>query len=135
MEKNFETLGLNPVLSRMREKRRWLSKEKNWAISNTKILVWIFFIYPDWIICVRKVPTLEVDCYLSSPNWYGCTKLLEIVWNCILSPMTFSINLPSMFNNAMGWKDLGESYNDLFGFGMIIHVKVLKWEGQCPRLI
>jgi len=45
-------------------------------------------------------------------------KLLEIVWNLILSLMTFLINLPSMFNNTMGQKNLGESYDDLFGFRM-----------------
>jgi len=38
-------------------------------------------------------------------------------------------------NSMMSWKDLGESYDNLFGFGMIIEVKVLEWEGQCPRLI
>ena len=129
MEKNFKTLGLNPTLSRMRERRRWLSKGKNSVISNIKVLVWIFFTYSDQIIYIIKVPVLEVDHCLSSPNWYGYTKLLEIVWNCILSPMTFSINLLSMFNNTMGQKDLGESYNDLFSFEMIINVDVLKWEG------
>ena len=62
-------------------------------------------------------------------------KLLKIVWNCILSPMTFSINLLSMFNNMMGWKDLGKLYDNLFSFRMIIKVKVLEWEGQYSRLI
>jgi len=40
--------------------------------------------------------------------------------------MTFSINLLSMFNSTMGQKDLEESYNNLFGFGMIINIEVLK---------
>jgi len=49
--------------------------------------------------------------------------------------MTFSINLPSIFNSIMGRKNLRKLYDNLFSFGMIIDIKVLKWEGQCPRLI
>ena len=49
--------------------------------------------------------------------------------------MTFSINLPSVFNSIIGQKNLKKSYNDLFSFRMIIDVKVLKWEDQCPKLI
>ena len=40
-----------------------------------------------------------------------------------------------MFNNTIGQKDLGESYNDLFGLEIIIDVDNLKCKGQCPRLI
>jgi len=40
--------------------------------------------------------------------------------------MTFSINLPSVFNKTIGLKDLGILYNTLLGFGMIIVVEVLK---------
>jgi len=32
-------------------------------------------------------------------------------------------------------KDLDELYNDLFGFGIIIDVNVLKCKDQCPKLI
>ena len=95
----------------------------------------MFFTYLDWIIWVRNIPASEVDCCLSLPNWWGCTKLLEIAWNYNLSPITFSINLPSVFNNTIGWKDLGELYDDLFGLEIIINVNNLKCEGQCPRLI
>ena len=49
--------------------------------------------------------------------------------------MTFSINLLSMLSSMIGQKDLDESYNDLFGFGIIIDINVLKCKGQCPKLI
>jgi len=56
-------------------------------------------------------------------------KLLEIVWNWSLSLMTFSMSLPNVFNKMIGLKDLGELYNDLFGFGMTMVVDILKCEG------
>ena len=89
----------------------------------------MFFVQPDQIIYVRNISVLEVDCYLSSPNWWECMKLLEMVWNWIISLITFSINLLSMFNNTIEQKDLGESYNDLFGLGIIINVNDLKYKG------
>jgi len=62
-------------------------------------------------------------------------KLLEIEWNCILSPIIFLINLPSMFKSTIGQKDLGELYNVLLGFGIIINVNILKWEDQYPMFM
>jgi len=44
--------------------------------------------------------------------------------------MAFSMSLSNVFNKMMGLKDLGESYDDLFGFGMTMVVDVLKCEGQ-----
>ena len=49
--------------------------------------------------------------------------------------MTFSISFPSILSSTIKQKDLGESYNDLFSFGIIIDVNVLKCKGQCPKLI
>ena len=49
--------------------------------------------------------------------------------------MTFSINLPSVLSNTIGWKDLGELYDDLFSLGMIIDVNDLKCKDKCPKLI
>ena len=43
--------------------------------------------------------------------------------------MTFSISLLSVLSNIIGQKDLGKSYDDLFGFRIIIDVNVLKCEG------
>ena len=40
-----------------------------------------------------------------------------------------------MFNNTIGWKNLGELYDNLFGLGMTIDVDDLKCKGQCSRLI
>jgi len=62
-------------------------------------------------------------------------KLLDITWNWSLSPITFSINLLSMFKRTMGLNNLGILYIALLGFGMMIVVKNLKWVGQYPTLI
>ena len=62
-------------------------------------------------------------------------KSLEAIWNWILSPITFSISLPNVFSRTIGLEDLGESYNNLLGLGIIIVVDFLKWFGQYPRSI
>ena len=46
--------------------------------------------------------------------------------------MTFSISFPNVLSKTMGWKDLGESYDSLFGFGMTIVVDDLKYNGHQP---
>ena len=43
--------------------------------------------------------------------------------------MTFSMSLPIVLSKTMGQKDLGESYNDLLGLGMIIDKDLLKCIG------
>ena len=40
--------------------------------------------------------------------------------------MTFSISLPKVLSKTIGLNDLGESYNDLFGLGMITVDDLLK---------
>ena len=40
-----------------------------------------------------------------------------------------------MFSRTMGLKNLGKSYDNLFGLGIIIIVDFLKWFGQYPKLI
>ena len=62
-------------------------------------------------------------------------KLLVIVWNCILSLITFSISLLNIFSKMIGWNNLGESYDDLFGLWMIIEVDDLKCNGKYPKFI
>ena len=40
------------------------------------------------------------------------------------------MSLPIVLSKTMGWKDLGESYNDLLGLEMIIDEDLLKCIGQ-----
>ena len=49
--------------------------------------------------------------------------------------MTFSISFPRVLSKTIGLKDLGKSYNDLFGLGMITVDDLLKWFGQNPKSI
>ena len=70
---------------------QWLSEGKNWIISNAKVLVWIFFTYPNQIIWVKKVPMSEVE----SRTLFKSSKLIgidEIVGN--------RIKLHSFFNGS-----------------------------------
>jgi len=53
-------------------------------------------------------------------------KIVENRVEFILSPMNFSTSLQSMFSSIIGQKDLGDLYDDLFSFGIIINVNVLK---------
>ena len=76
-----------------------------------------------------------VDLNLRSLSWLWWMKLLDIMWNWSLLPMTFSINLPSVFNRTIGLKDLGILYNTLLGFRIMIVVEVLKWVDQYPTSI
>jgi len=62
-------------------------------------------------------------------------KLFEIIRNCILSLIIFSRSFPIVFNKMIGQKDLGELYDTLLGLEMTTVIDVLKWDGQCPRLI
>ena len=62
-------------------------------------------------------------------------KLLDIMWNWSLLPITFSISFPRVLRRIIGLKDLGESYNALLGLEITIIINILKWLGQCPNLI
>jgi len=57
-------------------------------------------------------------------------ELIEIEWNCKHSLMAFLISFPSMFRRTMDLKAFGKLYDSLLGFGMMIDVKILKYEGQ-----
>jgi len=104
-------------------------------MSNAKVLVGRFFDQPDLMIWVRATPASVVDLNFNPPSWLGWMKSLVVMWNWILFPMTFLISSPSVFSRTMGLKDLGESYDNLFGLGIIIVVNFLKWFGQYPKLI
>ena len=81
------------------------------------------------------IPASVVDLNFNLPSWLGWMKSLEVIWNWILSPITFLISFPSVFSSTIGLKDLGESYDNLLGLGIIIIVDFLKWFGQYPKLI
>jgi len=94
--------------SKMRGNIWWLRDRKNWAISNTKVLVWRFLTHFEQIRWVRKMPVSVVEHCLSSPSWLGWIKLLDIKWNWSLSPITLSISLPKIFKRMIEQNDLGE---------------------------
>ena len=45
------------------------------------------------------------------------------------------MSFPSVFNKMMGQNILGELYEALLGFGMMIDNDILKCDSQCSRLI
>jgi len=49
--------------------------------------------------------------------------------------MTFLMSLPTVLRRTIGLNDLGESYNFLFGLGIMTIVDILKCNGQYPKLI
>ena len=87
------------------------------------------------MIYVRTIPASAVNLNLNSPNWLGCMKLFATTCNWSFSAIIFLMSLPSVLRRTIGWKDLGWSYNCLLGLGMTIVDDLLKWFGQCPRLI
>ena len=62
-------------------------------------------------------------------------KLFDVMLNWSLSPITFSMSLPTVLRKTISLNDLGESYNFLFSLGMTIIVNLLKCKGQYPNLI
>jgi len=44
--------------------------------------------------------------------------------------MAFSMSFPKMLRRMMGLNDFGELYESLWGFGMMMIIEVLKWDGQ-----
>ena len=124
-----------PTFFMIRERSWWLSNRKNWAILNTRVLMVKFLTQPVRIACIRAIPALVVDLNLRLPSWLRWIKLLDTVWNCSLSPMTFSISLPMVLKRTIGLNDLGESYDFLLGLGITIVVEVLKCNGQYPKLM
>ena len=110
-------------------------KGKNWEMSKARVLVDLPFNYPDWIICVSVIPASDVDLNFRPLSWLGWIKLLEATVNWILSAITFSISLLRVFRRTMGWNAFRLSCDVLFGLGMTTVVDILKYLGQCPKLI
>ena len=44
--------------------------------------------------------------------------------------MNFSINLPKVLSNIIGWNNLGILYEALLDLEIMMVVKILKWDGQ-----
>ena len=55
--------------------------------------------------------------------------------NWSLSAITFSTSLPRVFKRTIGQNAFGLLYDVLFGLGMTTIVEILKYLGQCPKLI
>ena len=81
------------------------------------------------------MPASVIDLSLRPPSWLWYIKLLAIMWNWSLLLMNFLISLSIVFRNTIGLNNLGESYNDLLGFGIIIVIEILKCKGQYPNSI
>ena len=113
-----------------RARSQWLSKGKNCAMLNARELVNMFLIYPIQIKWVSVIPASVVNLNLRPPSWLWWIKLLEMIWNWSLSPITFLINFPNVFRSIMGLKDFSELYNVLLGFEITIVIEFLKWLGQ-----
>ena len=62
-------------------------------------------------------------------------KSFATTWNWSLLAITFSISLPNMLKRTIGQKDLGWLYDCLLGLGITTIDDLLKWFGQCTRLI
>ena len=62
-------------------------------------------------------------------------KLLLVTVNWSLSATTFSMSLPIVLSRTIGWKAFSWSYEGLLGLGMMMVDKILKYSGQCPRLM
>jgi len=46
LKKNWTTQKSNPAFPKIIERRQWLSKGKNWKISNARVLVERFLTHP-----------------------------------------------------------------------------------------
>jgi len=99
------------------------------------MLVEVFLDQPEWMMCIRTTLASIVDLNFSLPSWLRWMKLLATTWNWILSPITFSINLPRVLSKTIGLNNLGKLYNDLLGLRMIIVDDLLKWFGQYSKSI
>ena len=119
----------------MRVRRWWFSNGKNCVISKVRVLVDRFLTQPVRMIWVSTIPASAMDLNFRPPNWLGWIKLLAAMVNWSLSPITFSISLPTVLSKTIGLKDFSKSYDFLFGLGMMTVVDLLKCNGQYLSLI
>jgi len=104
-------------------------------MSKAKELVAFPLAQPDQTMWVSVIPASAVDLNLKLPSWLGWMKLLEATVNWSRSAITFSMSLSRVLRRTIGRKAFGLSYDGLFGFGMTTMVDILKYLGQCPRLM
>ena len=122
-------------MSRINRRSWWLSDEKNCAMSNTRVLIKRCLIYPAWIRWVSTILASIIEYCFKPSSWHEWIAFLETAWNWSLLLMTFSINLPSVFNNTVDLNVFRELYKALLGLEIIINNKNLKCDGQWPNLI
>jgi len=102
---------------------------------NTRELVDFPLVHPDWTMWVRVIPMSVVDLNFNPPSWLGWMKLLLTTVNWSLSATTFSMSLPIVLSRTIGRKAFGWLYKGLLGLGMMMVDEILKYSGQCPRLM
>ena len=86
-------------------------------------------------MCVSTTPTSNIDLNFNPPSWLEWMKLLAVMMNWSLSPITFSISLPIVLSRTIGLKDLGVSYDFLFSLGIATVIDLLKCKGQYSNSI
>ena len=109
--------------------------KENWAMLKARVLVNMFLTYPDLTIWVSAISASIIDLNLRPPSWLGWMKLFAAILNWNLSPITFSMSLPTVLRRTIGLNDLDESYKFLFSLEMMTVVNFLKCKGQYPNLI
>jgi len=104
-------------------------------MSKAKVLVDLPLAQPDQIMWVSAMPASAVDLNLSPPSWLRWIKLLEATVNWSRLAITFSMSLPRVLSRTIGRKAFGLLYDGLFSFGIMTVLDILKYLGQCPRLM
>ena len=104
-------------------------------MSNARKLVDFSLAHPDQTMWVRVIPVSVVDLNFNLPSWLRWMKLLLATVNWSLSVTTFSMSLPIVLSRTIGWKAFSWSYEGLLCLGMMMVDEILKYSGQCPRLM
>src|SRR5207302_10169798 len=84
---------------------------------------------------VKYTPASSVECCLTPLNWLGWKMPNFCASNCNSLASIFSTNLPKVFSRTIGRNALGTEYVGFPGFGRIIELDSLKWDGQYPVLM
>ena len=104
-------------------------------MSNARKLVDFPLAHPNWTMWVRVIPMSVVDLNFNLPSWLGWMKLLLVTVNWSLLAITFSMSLPIVLSRTIRWKAFGWLYEGLLGLGIMMVDEILKYSGQCPRLM
>jgi len=68
LQKNKETFGSKPALSKIRERIQWFREGKNWVMSNAKVLVKLFLTQLVQMKCVKVTPASDKESYFKLPS-------------------------------------------------------------------